>query len=200
MKARSICIDVAKLRIERGNAERREKLEAQLADLTPAPGEHEVAQKVADPGASALATYLQALGIVVRPEVLSEWLVLVPVIALELGAALACSTGSGSGCTPPQSQVSTPLHHLTPRRTPRPPATTGKKCWSFTRPQSCLSKRSRCIPELKRGDRLLAVLREHGGSVSTSLRKMAELVGTTAPTLHYGCDGTSGERRSQNGR
>jgi hypothetical protein len=45
--------------------------------------------KVADPGSTAIATYLAALGLAVSAEVIAQWLNLVPVLALELGSALA---------------------------------------------------------------------------------------------------------------
>lgn len=45
--------------------------------------------KDADPGAKALATYLALSGLAVAAAVLSEWLVLVPVLALEIGSAFA---------------------------------------------------------------------------------------------------------------
>ena len=47
-------------------------------------------ERVADPGAVALATYIQAItGAVVAAERVADWLVLVGVIALEVGSALA---------------------------------------------------------------------------------------------------------------
>jgi hypothetical protein len=44
---------------------------------------------IADPGATALMTYLSALGISVSAGLVAQWLNLVPVLALELGSALA---------------------------------------------------------------------------------------------------------------
>jgi hypothetical protein len=44
---------------------------------------------VADPGAASLAVYLAAIGIAISAETVATWLNLVPVIALELGSALA---------------------------------------------------------------------------------------------------------------
>jgi len=86
-KAREVCIEVNQLRAEKATAERKEKLEADLAALRS--NNEATVEKKADPGAHALATYLGALGLTVNAEALSEWLVLVPVLALELGSALA---------------------------------------------------------------------------------------------------------------
>jgi hypothetical protein len=53
-----------------------------LANAAPVAG-------TADPGAAALAGYLATFGLSVPPSLLAQWLVLVAVLALELGSALA---------------------------------------------------------------------------------------------------------------
>jgi hypothetical protein len=87
-RTRATCPAVGSLRAELGRAERRDTLERTLATLAStapnAPAVH-----AADPGATALATYLGALGFNASPAGISEWLVLVPVLALEIGSALA---------------------------------------------------------------------------------------------------------------
>jgi hypothetical protein len=55
---------------------------ARLANSAPIAG-------TADPGAAALASYLTTFGVAIPAGVVSEWLVLVGVIALELGSALS---------------------------------------------------------------------------------------------------------------
>lgn len=86
---RSVCPKVGELRIEKARAERKAELETIIA--TPLPKAHATQQPVqeADPGASALATYLAAAGVEIPTDILSAWLSLVPVIALELGSAFA---------------------------------------------------------------------------------------------------------------
>lgn len=86
---RSVCPKVAELRIEKARAERKAELEAIVA--TPLPKTQSTGQAVqdSDPGASALATYLAAAGIEIPTDILSAWLSLVPVVALELGSAFA---------------------------------------------------------------------------------------------------------------
>jgi hypothetical protein len=86
----SVC-PANKLNPELGRAERREKLELALAEL------NQVEQFVsaapievkADPAAEALSIYLGLLGITVHPATLTEIMILVPVLALEIGSALA---------------------------------------------------------------------------------------------------------------
>ncbi len=85
LKLRTVCIEqVAPLRTELAKAERKEKLEAGL----PTSGSAKI-ERQADPGSTALVTYLAALGIVVPAEIVAQWLNLVPVLALEIGSALA---------------------------------------------------------------------------------------------------------------
>ena len=72
------------LEAELARAKKRVELEGVLQANTTG-----VSTKVADPASTALATYLGALGIVVSIEIIAQWLNLVPVLALELGSALA---------------------------------------------------------------------------------------------------------------
>jgi biotin operon repressor len=86
-RSRAACPRVASLRAKLGNVERKAELEASLAGLhTAAPA---ATNKTADSGASALATYREAIGIVFYTGLLTEWLVLVSVVALELGSAVS---------------------------------------------------------------------------------------------------------------
>jgi hypothetical protein len=112
--ARYVCPKVESLKGEQARAKRRSELQATIDKHTNsvAPA---AAVKSADPGASSLATYLAALGINVPAGLLSDWLVLVPVVALELGAALAlvlvqAVTGS------PTAQPSVPVVELNSER------------------------------------------------------------------------------------
>lgn len=90
-KSRATCPVVANLRAELATTERRETLERTLAGLSAPPGATAAAAvKAADPGATALVAYLTALGLTnVSPAGIAEFLVLVPVLALEIGSALA---------------------------------------------------------------------------------------------------------------
>ena len=104
-RSKATCPRVATLRAELGQAERKAQLEATLSGLhtaTPA------ATDKADPGAHAISTYLAAIGIALPDRLLTEWFVLVSVIALELGAALSMVlVQSVGGAT---------IEHKTPRQ------------------------------------------------------------------------------------
>ena len=109
---RRVCPQVAALNGEIGRAERRAELQATISKGTnqkaPAP-----VVKNADPGAHALATYLGTIGMSVPAGLLSDWLILVPVIALEIGATLALllvqSVSTGQPVGPVTGQQTGPV-------------------------------------------------------------------------------------------
>lgn len=98
-QSRALCQQLATLEAEKARAERRSQLEGQTKG-------HVV--QGADPGSTALATYLLALGLVVAPEVIAQWLNLVPVLALEIGSALAAILVQAVGGSPPVVQAEKP--------------------------------------------------------------------------------------------
>lgn len=88
---RRVCPRVADLRVELARAQRREQLNAEMASTTKLalPRLEVEPVTVADPGATALSTYLSRVGVVAQPTLLAQWLVLIPVLALEIGSAVA---------------------------------------------------------------------------------------------------------------
>ena len=99
VQLRATCIErVAPLKAELARAERKADLAAQL---TEAEGGVATAgpEREADPGAKALATFLAGVGVVVEPGRLADWIVLVGVLALEIGSAMAGVLVSSSGAT-----------------------------------------------------------------------------------------------------
>ena len=86
-RSKAACPRVASLRAELGQAERKAQLEVGLTGLqTAAPA---TTDKAADPGAHALSVYLAALGLILPERLLTDWLTLIPVLALEIGAAVS---------------------------------------------------------------------------------------------------------------
>lgn len=106
-RLRNTCIEkVSPLQAELGRAERKEKLEADLGKL-PSAGVQTI--KVGDPGSAALATYLGVLGFTVSTEKVAQWLILVPVLALELGSAFALVLVGSIPVVPAQTQATKPM-------------------------------------------------------------------------------------------
>ena len=104
---RKVCPKVAAARAELARALRRAELNAvMIAPVAqPSPDAKAETVTVADPGAAALSTYLAVIGIAVSPERLADWLVLLGVLSLEAGSALAGvlagSAQGGSGTAAP---------------------------------------------------------------------------------------------------
>jgi hypothetical protein len=88
VRGEPICNKPVPLIAELARAKRRRELEAELEDAGARVASGPTVT-VADPGASALVTYLSVLGISASPDLVAQWLNLVPVLALELGSALA---------------------------------------------------------------------------------------------------------------
>lgn len=72
----------------RWRAERARELQGVVAEATTALSKVE-AVKAPDPASAAAEVYLKALGVTVPAAAISEWLILLPVVAVEVGSALA---------------------------------------------------------------------------------------------------------------
>jgi hypothetical protein len=208
-RAKAECPRVNGLRAELGNAERREKLEADLASLqTIAP--MAATDRPADPGAHALSVYLAALGIVVSAGLLSQWLTLVPVIGLEVGAALSLllvqSVSGGrsvlSSKEAPErvdapAVIETtvdsraPAHPRQPEPTRldiKPPAQKPRTKSMRTATQRLTKRRLGQGTTLTKADaqaKLVDTLKKQGGKIEeASVRGVARLIGARRSTVH----------------
>ena len=87
--SRRVCGEIAALEAERATSRRKVELEALVRQLDDHLASLGAVPLSADPTASAVATYLSAIGLSVPIQALTDWLTLVPVIALEVGSALS---------------------------------------------------------------------------------------------------------------
>jgi hypothetical protein len=186
VKQRTVCAEkVAPLKAELARAARRQVLEAELSELVAgarnstdaARGQQTKAD--ADPGATALATYLAALGLAVPVNVLSQWLVLVPVFALEIGSAFAGLLVAGSSGTlrsaprqkcsvaPPSNTQQTPI-----QSTPEPGV------------QGVQDSASKLAVADDPAERLLQLLRDRGGEVFGGQRTLGKALGVSAARVN----------------
>ena len=174
---RDQCPKLVEWKSEQARAQRRAELETTMrqAERDIASGPTTLA---GDPGASALGTYLAALGVVVSTDVLSRWLALVPVLALEVGSALAGVL----------------VQALSPRRSlvaeiSRPGDVNDG---SEVRPVVHLVQADETGPSDER-ERVKAALVDHlktkGGSVAQSERGLAALIGASRPTVRRAING-----------
>ena len=176
-----VCPQVATLKIEKARSDRRAELEGILAaPLAVVPTARDDNKSVgdADPGASALATYLAILGITVPTDALSKWLALVPVLALEVGSALAVIL---------VQSAEVPQRH---------PAS-GGRMRTVTRASDCapavpvvhpINADAAATRERVKAA-ILNQLEKQGGSVASSERGLAALIGASRPTLRRAING-----------
>jgi len=180
--SREVCPKVAASRIELGRAQRRAELEAIMAAPLPKASVtgHEVSS--ADPGATALAVYLGALGVRVSAPTLSEFLVLIPVLALEAGSALAAVlAGAYSVSGPTPAPASPPAES---------PATTAPEV-SAVKPKRTRRTRGNDEDGGSGGHRekvipqnVVELLRKRGGHVEGGQRGLAKLLSTSKSRLN----------------
>ncbi len=140
---------------ELARAERRKQLESIIQQQVSSPKSNVSHVKQADPGSQALSIYLGVLGLNISVEIISQWLSLIQVLALEFGSALALvlvnSLGSGSKVVQQgRDSSSSPLKKLTKEAT---------------------------------AHQLVKKLKTSGGSLSHSERDLAKLLGTSRATL-----------------
>lgn len=165
---RTVCPLVADLKQEKALAERRASLEAVVAQPLPAATSTVAQVSAADPGATALHTYLLGLGFVVPAHVLTEWLALIPVLALEVGSLFAgvLVQGASAGVGKRREGAITAAPAKEPLNHAEPPAATADVA---SREKAKLA--------------LVNHIKEGGGSVAASERGLAALIGHSKPTV-----------------
>ena len=164
--SRRVCAQIASLTAEAATTTRRIELQAALAaaerDLAAAP----LATSDADPAATALATYLGVLGVPSEVETLSKWLALVPVVALEVGSALAVVLAGGA-----------PARHVPAKDVPSASV-------AAARDDDASVAAAARSPATRLKSALLEHLIAHGGSIRSGQRGLAKALGTSTTELH----------------
>ena len=180
-----VCKQVTSLRTEKAAAERRAELEQTLAAPLPAATasnseQHGVGK--ADPGASALSTYLAFFGIVVPAAVLSEWLVGVGVIALEVGSAFAAVLVQS--LSPRQSVNATQQVTAEPIRKDETEAPQiSVPLVQVVQPHTSEGFEEPVAVREEVKKRIVGKLQESGGSVKGGERGLARLIGANRSTM-----------------
>jgi hypothetical protein len=156
------------------------KADAIRARLAEAP-----ATAAADPGAMALATYLGIFGLTVDSSMLAQWLVLVGVLALEVGSALSLLLVHAAG-TPQRGRGTAILGQL--RRVPDPEKAAvalPEPRETATRP-AVSKKRGRPARERKEAEaKVIELLRTAGGEIpARSTRKLGRMLDVRKSTAH----------------
>jgi hypothetical protein len=197
--SRAVCPQVAALNGEIARTRRRAELQGEIATLTDA---MPAAVGTADPASSALSSYLGVVfGVHVPASAVAEWLMLIPVLALELGAALAMVLVEA--VTAMAKPVAKPDHEPPVAQLPATdsgasvnksdgvvsghPASKPRKA-----PGRPLTRRAPTPPTGKErrvrantAARIMEALKAQGGRLEAgSVRKIAKLIGGRKSTVH----------------
>jgi len=175
--SRRVCAEIAALTAEAATTARRTELQTALAavevDLASAPLTTD-----ADPAAADLATYLAAIGVEADAAELSRWLALVPVLALEIGSAFAVILAGGTAparhSTKGVSKADEEAYHEPLKALPNSAGTV-----PVDAPEDTDSATTEAL-----SDALVEHLKEHGGSLRTGQRRLAQSLGTSTSELH----------------
>lgn len=201
--SKKVCPTIEALSSQQAAAEKAASRRAELTEALSAPAttatDGTPAVDKADPGASALSAYLAVLGVSVKPEAVAEWLVLVPVVALELGSLFAGLLVAPSSTANLATTRGDHGNHgarrpTTTATTATTPATTSERPQTLAATTSATSDGDDVIAGVRIGtirattanevcERLKGYLTAKGGAVTTSRRKMAETLSTKPSTL-----------------
>jgi len=179
--SRRVCAQIASLTAEAATTARRVELQAVLTaterDIAAAPPATD-----ADPAASALTAYLAALGVPSDAGALSKWLALVPVIALEVGSALAFVVAGGTPGRRECSQFGPAVRGSVIAADFGAEGTTSFQDANAAQRPSPVTSNAASLPTIKTA--LVEYLRAHGGSLRTGQRGLAKALGTSTTELH----------------
>jgi hypothetical protein len=195
--SRSVCPQVATLNGEIARTRRRADLQTLIAGLTDAMPTMAAVGSV-DPGSAALQTYLAALGFAVPADVLARWLTLIPVLALELGAALAAvlmdtvaaalktTTKTADSPKPGAAGVNSTVRSSEVSRHPASKAQKlGGRRLGHRASRAKLAKDRRRRANAAAQQRILDALKKRGGRIEGgSVRKIAGLINGRRSTVH----------------
>jgi hypothetical protein len=174
---RAHCAQVADWKVEQARSLRRDQLQQTIREAQAKMASGPIA-KAADPGSEALATYFAIFGLKVEPSLLMELLILVGVLALELGRALSFVLVHAVA----ESTTGEPL--LAPEQT----LNTQPSEESVVQVVHSQSTDDAAIRE-KVKSAILDQLERRGGSLSKSERGIAALIGASRPTVRRAING-----------
>ena len=174
---REHCAQVAEWKAEQARSERRDQLQHTIREAERVFASGSVV-KTADPGATALATYLAIFGLKVEPGLLTELLILVGVVASELGSALSLVLVQAVSGGATESQM--PGSRQTLNSAPEPePVVQVVHPTKTDDAASCEKVKAAILNQLE----------QRGGSLGKSERGIAALIGASRPTVRRAING-----------
>jgi hypothetical protein len=186
---RLVCPRKAALTAELGRARRRAELEGKM-DTAQAELARMAAPRQANSDAAALVGYATALGLSVQSDEINRLLVLLSVLVIECGGGLSLAVGIALSERIEQGiptrmfandpTVRSSAFRANTSNTRQDAPRTGSESSSIAVVFAPLRRCSRKVV----GDKLIATLRDCGGPLQTSIRRLAQHLGTTPTTLH----------------
>jgi winged helix-turn-helix DNA-binding protein len=197
---RTLCSRVAVLRGEIGRAERRATLQATVSKGIEAPATAPAVGE-SDPGAASLASVLSMLGWSIQPGKLSDLLILLSVLSIEAGSALAgvlvqAVSGAPAGHQPPSqtgSQTVLPVSEpgvrtSSQRQTPSPDTRKPEKPNGDGPKPRGKNKRKpsgkRAKDRTRKLGNVVRLVQRQGGHLSASNRELAKRLGLSKSRTH----------------
>lgn len=184
---REICPKVSALKAEKARADRRAELQEimskPIAPVVPQSSESIGAIGKADAGASALSAYLAVFGIAIAPAVLSEWLVLVGVLALEVGSAIAGVLVQSLAGPPSPSMAAESIKAEVVQQPLSP------KPIRVVHPEKAAVSADADHARERVKTAIVDQLKAQGGSVSSGERGLAKLIGANRSTMRRAING-----------
>ena len=189
---REACKQVAALGIEKASADRKAELELTASKARDVLANLRAGKTVANSDALALQGFAAAAGISVSVDSLNRLLVVLAVLVIELGGGLAIAIAQSftSNTDEPRkietagrtqrTQVFEPISDDCTSRTPANSSIHGPETPANTFPKQPVPVNTRRDVS----ERLLALLREQGGELETSIRSAAVRIGAKPPTVH----------------
>jgi hypothetical protein len=174
---RENCPKVGEWRAEQARSQRRLQLEQSIHEAETSMTGGAVA-KSPDPGATALATYLAIFELKVEPSLLTELLILVGVLALELGSALSLVLVQAVSGGSNESRLRACRETL---NNPPDLKTVVQVVQGQTTDDATTREKVKAA--------ILDQLAARGGSVRESERGLAALIGTSKPTVRRAING-----------
>jgi hypothetical protein len=159
-------------------------------DATQAELERMAAPKQANSDAAALAGYAAALGFNIQTDTLNRLLALLAVLVVECGGGLALAVGMSLSERAEQGVPNRVFANDPAVRSSAFRANTSNTRQDVPRTRSERSPNAVVFAPVQRcsrkaiGDKLIATLRDRGGPLQTSIRRLAQHLGTTPTTLH----------------
>lgn len=185
IKARAVCVDIQAAKAEGGRAQRRSEIEGEIAKARATIAAQPAKSTVANTDALALQGFASALGWTVTTDTLNRLLVLVSVLAIELGGGLAFAVAGSLGRASTATAADKACQPETQRTDDQTPLDAG----GLDGGKGVNARPTILTVADDLGGRLLALVETQGGSVLGSTRKFGSALGASHTAVATALEG-----------